>query len=38
MEGSEPKRGGGWQIWVALFVLLCSLFTLGWTVVETWWG
>ena len=38
MGGSGLKRGGAWQIPVAAFVLLGSLFTLGWAAVETWWG
>ena len=35
---TESKKGGGWQLWVAIFVLLGSLFTVGWAIVETWWG
>jgi hypothetical protein len=36
-SASERSRGG-WQFWVGAFVLLGSLFTIGWAAVETWWG
>ncbi len=39
MDKAGSGRGRGrWQPWVGAFVLLGSLFTIGWTVVETWWG
>lgn len=39
MDESAARRDRGrWQAWVGAFVLLGSLFTIGWTVVETWWG
>ena len=32
------RSRGRWQVWVGAFVLLGSFFTIGWVVVETWWG
>ena len=38
MDAQTNRKGGGWQIWVGLFVAFGSLVTIGYAVVETFWG
>jgi hypothetical protein len=34
----DRKSAAPWEIWVGLFVAVGSMITIGWAIVETYWG
>lgn len=38
MTSQPNKPAASWEIWVGLFVAVGMIVTIGWAVIETYWG